>query len=66
MLRSVPKPLRPLWAAARVARSDEALPGVQRICITEAFLQEEATAEELLQRLVLLNVAVLWDAAPAP
>jgi hypothetical protein len=66
VLRSVPKPLRPLWAAARVATFEEALPGVQRICITEAFLQEEATAEKLLQRLVLLNVAVLRDAAPAP
>ena len=66
VLRSLPKPLRPLWAAARVATFEEALPGVQRICITEAFLQEEATAEKLLQRLVLLNVAVLRDAAPAP
>ena len=44
VLRSVPRALRPLWAAARVARSDEALPGVQRICITDAFLQEEAAA----------------------
>ena len=66
VLRFVPKTLRPLWTAARVATSDEALPGVQRICITDAFLQEEAAAEELLQRLVLRNVAVLWDAAPAP
>ena len=66
VLRSVPKALRPLWAATRVANSDEALPGVYRICITEAFLQQEAAAEVLLQRLVLLNVAVLRDAAPAP
>ena len=44
----------------------EALPGVYRICITEAFLQQEADAEVFLQRLVLLNVAVLRDAAPAP